>query len=285
MKTSYNGSVITTDDEKMIGVNLGADYYAEHEFGIDGLKVTFGIPQKIDYAAEYQKSAAKHLVKKYIPPVFGINRRSITTCRSEAGDSIHFFSFTQDKKRCYALISGDYPKNFESISDVKAYYKSYLPYLSADNELACAWDENQFAVVAHVELKTLLKKLYDSFFKNDIAIYMSGGHVFKNAGLCVCVRSEIPEKYINLMRESDEAEYNVCMAAYSTGIYDILEKAGKTYYALVPNWTDDSKTKIHFFLNPIHQQKYNFGWFTVNELKDWANDCGPVVVKKKDNNA
>lgn len=32
-----------------------------------------------------------------------------------------------------------------------------------------------------------------------------------------------------------------------------------------------------FWLNPMNQKKYNHGWFTIEELQQWAKDNGPIV--------
>src|SRR5574343_806914 len=46
MRASYRGFWITDDNEKFVGVNLGADYCAEHEFFIHGLYEAFDIDIK-----------------------------------------------------------------------------------------------------------------------------------------------------------------------------------------------------------------------------------------------
>ena len=60
----------------------------------------------------------------------------------------------------------------------------------------------------------------------------------------------------------------------------ILEKAKCRYYALSLRWKDDDKKEVIFWLNPMEQDKNNFGWFTVEDLKDWAKGKGKIPMKK-----
>ena len=62
------------------------------------------------------------------------------------------------------------------------------------------------------------------------------------------------------------------------------KKAGLSWYALKPAWRDffedpvyQSEYKVIFFLNPEGQNKYNSGWFTVEELLQWIKGKGPVI--------
>ena len=66
----------------------------------------------------------------------------------------------------------------------------------------------------------------------------------------------------------------------ATGIEEVLKAAGKKWYALSPGWRDKRKQHVDFFLNPCEQERYDFGWFTVEELRQWARDEGPVLLDK-----
>lgn len=63
-----------------------------------------------------------------------------------------------------------------------------------------------------------------------------------------------------------------------TNIYSILENAGKKYFALSVKWKDEKREDIIFWLNPMEQDKYNYGWFTINDLKDWAQNKGKIIM-------
>lgn len=69
-------------------------------------------------------------------------------------------------------------------------------------------------------------------------------------------------------------------SAKKTKIKKILDRAGKKYFALSPRWKDENKKEVIFWLNPYYQDIDNFGWFTVDDLKDWAKGKGKIPMKK-----
>ena len=86
------------------------------------------------------------------------------------------------------------------------------------------------------------------------------------------------------MLARDEDARRLQTTAEKTGIAKKLKKAGLGWYALKPAWRDffkdpvyRSKYKVIFFLNPEEQDKYNSGWFTVEELLQWIKGKGPVM--------
>ena len=95
-----------------------------------------------------------------------------------------------------------------------------------------------------------------------------------------CIKSKLPEKTIQSIKDADLDYLALQKAAEKTGIKKILEKAGKKYLALSPRWKDDNKKEVIFWLNPYHQDVDNFGWFTVDDLNDWAKGKGKIPMKK-----
>lgn len=59
----------------------------------------------------------------------------------------------------------------------------------------------------------------------------------------------------------------------------VLKKKKKDWYFLgSPRKNEEGVWR--FWLNPSQQHIYEAGWFTLEELKQWANDEGPVIKKK-----
>ena len=86
------------------------------------------------------------------------------------------------------------------------------------------------------------------------------------------------------MLERDQDARRLQAAAEKTGIAKKLKKAGLGWHALQPAWRDffkdpvyRSRYKVIFFLNPEGQDKYNSGWFTVEELLQWIKGKGPII--------
>jgi len=43
-------------------------------------------------------------------------------------------------------------------------------------------------------------------------------------------------------------------------------------------WMDG---EIRFWLNPVEQDIYNAGWFSIDDLIAWAHDHGPVLIEEE----
>ena len=97
--------------------------------------------------------------------------------------------------------------------------------------------------------------------------------------------SDIPREMKESIMAGDVDNKNLQDAVEKTKIKKILEQAGKHYYCLKPMWASSMKLgtnrrtrhPVIFFLNPWEQKINNSGWFTVEELKQWAKGKGPVL--------
>jgi hypothetical protein len=56
----------------------------------------------------------------------------------------------------------------------------------------------------------------------------------------------------------------------------VLRDQHKEWHSLDSwQWIDG---EIRFWLNPKQQDRYNAGWYTIDELISWSREIGPVVV-------
>jgi len=248
MRQSRNNEMLVVDG-KLVGVNLGADYCAEHEWGIKGIRSTFGID-----------------VTKV-----GVDQRKIskTTDRLVWLDKILFNPKNKKEKTKW---SGFYLKKY---LDDDHYFDGY-PY---STDLYTQWDEGGFCAVASSDEKIAqLKQIYEAFAKNDIVIWLGGGGPFQNAGLAIAIASHLPQEVVDGWHQHD-IEHNKLMADFlATGIKEKLEKAGKRYFALSPRRQEDGS--LIFWLNPMEQKIHNSGWFKLEELEQWARNEGPIIMKE-----
>jgi hypothetical protein len=248
------------EDGKMVALDLGSDYCAEHEWGIKDLKVSFGITDE-DVA------------------LFGIAKRRIVIVH----DALQYHS----KGKEHFLICWDHISQYNpppapaKISDL---------YLSKDKELACAWDSKSFGIkVIGDQNKEYLHQLHNAFQKKDIAIWLGGGAVFQNAGLVIGIISNIPEASLKTMYDADIDKYNLIQASNKTGIIKRLKQAGKKYFACSPGWKLKSTAQgeiqtayeVMYFLNPEEQDQNNGGWVTVEDLDAWIEGNGPIPKVSK----
>ena len=59
-----------------------------------------------------------------------------------------------------------------------------------------------------------------------------------------------------------------------------LRDQGKEWRSLERwQWMDG---EIRFWLNPVDQSSYQMGWFSIDELIQWAHDMGPVMLHEEE---
>ena len=272
MRRAYNGSVWRDDSLDIIAVNLGADFCAEHEWGIAGIKHKFGIAG--------QKSGVISSILG--TDQLGIDARKVTQkpeslvrveCELEVGSGKN-----KKSKTVYGIgLRTEYLTNLEPAKEFDHYIKSAY-FDPQKEEVLGFWAESRF--LFFLESARDIADFEKAFDENDIAIWTGSSGPFKNGGLVIAIASRLPEKFINEMREVDEDSIKLKKAAESTGIYETLKKAGCEYYALSPRWKDESKKEVVFWLNPQQQDRHNYGWYGVDELKQWAKGSGPIIKEK-----
>lgn len=271
MRKGMKPEVINTDEGKLYGFNLGADFVSEHEWGINKLKNLFGINLPI----ADNHSVLKTIFKKKNEPkqLIGIDKRTASIFPEK---NIQFGSFKIKKKEYWALICKEYFFDVESLDSNAIKHCGLYPY-SEDCHLVTAWDEGSFGILVDKEYKDAINELYEAMKRCDLAIMIGGSHAFSNGGLLLIVRSSMTKEEIDKFYEVDVDYMNLVNAFQDTGIEKILKDAGKRYFALSPRWKDESKTELKFWLNPMEQNCYNSGWFTLDELKEWVNNKGPIM--------
>lgn len=249
-------------------MNLGADYCAEHEWGIKGLHASFGIPFGDDEK-------------------LGLEKRTITIVPSSPD-----FCLEAHPKKFVLYFQDASWMGVEATAKQQASIKANTTrgelYLYGDKTLATAWDDKSFGV--HTTSKegiSALAQVYDAFQRKDAAIWLGGGGVFQNAGLVLAITSRVPKDKADGMRAADEDRVRLVAAAKATGIEDRLREAGRKWFALSPGWkfdkyggSDRPITTAHpvmFYLNPQEQRIHASGWFTVEDLEQWAEGKGPVM--------
>ena len=277
MRRGNDGGWLLDKEGRTVAINLGADFCAEHEWGIKGLRQAFGLSPDEDVTT------------------VGISRRTATkipppcSWRSESNESL-YFEMTKKRPPTAALVFSDhgYAKNLVAaalgtekinhnelfLSDPKSRWNE-----GRECNLATAWSEGDFGVLVRgLDYCNRLQEIWDAIQKMDVAIWVGGGGVFENGGLVVAIRSRCPEEGIIKMLEADKERFALQKAADASGIADLLKKAGRRWFSLAPKqWNKEKPTEPLFWLNPCEQQKYDSGWFNLDDLRAWAEDKGRIV--------
>ena len=258
MRRTYNAELLLDENGKFQGINLGADWCAEHEWGYKGLQRMF----------DMKKDAIG--VERYI-------------CNKPVEGIVKLVSFTDRKTPCVSLyVNADW-WHWNDEKDIKKYVPKLLRY--EENEIAAAWDEKSFSITLHKKQKHILDSIVEALENRNLSMGIGVSHAFKNGGLKLMLVSEMSEEVKAAIKADHEDALRLQKAADATGIVKFVRDHGKRFYALSPRWKteNDRKTKydVVFWLNPQQQSIHNFGWFTVEELKQWAEkDKGPCMKAK-----
>jgi len=246
----------------LAGVSLSSDFCAEHEWGVDGLRRLLGCDSSLD----------------------GVERRQIRTLPV----SLRLHSGIQKHPSDRRKKGAEYDSLF--LSPVESYYRSLDDWMDSsdlrvygDKTLAAAWDQETFGIAAYGEKdKKNLKTLWDAFQAKDIAFWPNIGVFHMGAGLIFCIASKIPENDLKQMLTDDLDHKELIKNSEAIGLEKELKAAGKAWYALSPKWAKETKHKTAFpvvyWLNPQQQDRTNYGMFTVEDLRLWAQDKGPIPM-------
>jgi hypothetical protein len=264
-------------NDAFVGFCLGADYCAEHEWGIEGLKRSLALNEN----------------------EIGIKARCINMAHG-LGDKVVLL---ENKK--YLLIICDSWWNKEE-NNIEKFLKcnsgGELKSLADRNGFGGAWSERDFALLVRKsnmlqteEQKTyegFARELFKAFENNDICLLFSRSlPVFENAGLCLCITSRVPQESKDALEAADLDNLALTEAAEKTGIKAKIDAANKEkgfdapfrYFALSPRWKGDENTKhpVVFWLNPMQQDRNYWGIVTVEDLEDWLEGKGKIPKDRK----
>lgn len=268
MRQAFNGKIWKDDSGQLVALNLGADYCAEHEWGIAPIQKKFGIDSS----------------------KLGIEGRTIT----KGSDQVKKVSFEMENwsksnknaKRAKVKLYGIVMKNeyafVSSGEEEKDDFSWVLKPAFWDqerDEIKGYWCDSRF--LALVPEEAIIDKLIEAFNQNDVSFWIGGGGPFQNGGLVIAIVSKLDDEFKQSMLDVDQDALDLEKAAKDTGIHEILKKANKHYHTLSPRWADDSKKEIRFWLNPQDGEAYQYGWYSVDELKQWAENSGPIIIKKE----
>jgi hypothetical protein len=284
MRRGRDGSIWRDEiTGKAIALNLGADYCAEHEWGIKGINNTLGIVKQdeIDLRSSAVDKILEYLKLKS-PAKVGIDARTMTleyepvnNLESEGIELTSGYGKEQTTHTMwsFAIVKGWRKTNF-NFENVRENY-----YNPEREELVGHWSEDSACVF--IEDKSIIEDFVEAFKRKDITIWLGGGGPFQNGGLVIAIASRLPEDFRKHQADLNLNNFELTKAAAKTGIHEILRKADCRYYALSPRWKDDSKKEVLFWLNPLEQDTNNYGWYGVDDLKLWAKGEGPIIKKAK----
>lgn len=158
MKQGRNTSIIVNNEFKAVAINLGADFYWEHEHGIQPLQEILGVENR-------------KITKGF--DLIATNLRTKTDNYKFGGESIKLWglsvNFTDDMKHWKRLMRyGYYNREKESVYSF--------------------WDNKSLFFM--VEDKKIIEDFYAAFKTNDIKIWLGNLGAFNNEGLIIAIDSK-----------------------------------------------------------------------------------------------
>lgn len=266
---------LLTDDRQLLGFSLGFDFCYEHEGGVPYIRDHLGIPQKdipVGVSDRTMTSVPKHLsFVKY--DLKSEDKRSRKTWPAAL---LHLCSASEWHQ---LPVGGDLRAKELNLSFVLDPVKHKTYYDPVRHDLVCAWGATDgFAIhVRGAENVERLEKLFLAMGQCKVSLAEPSASGFSRKAMSLVLIEAVTPELASHVKNQDEAFKRLHDAASASGVEAALNAAGKEYYALSPRWREGEGSELLFFLNPRHQTKFAYGWYSVEDLMAWTKDEGPIV--------
>lgn len=292
MRRAYNDYGLIVIDNKFIGVSLGYDYCAEHEWGIRELKDMFGIPD----SSKGNMGVKSRTITKNPTLIFrngnyqGAKHAALFTgyrWRSDEENAKYTPSdFVDYPKRILSDVEGDINWN-RNKHNTKLQKEVREPVITA-------WSSNDFGIAVLGDQETeYLGELYEAFKANNVTIAVTNlraKNPFAGSALCLLITDRIPQETLDQMYNADKEYYDREDYEEKIGMKKIIDKFGNKngyqglhyFMACSPKWIsydnaearEEQKAKYGTQYDIMYWVNYsdddnNFGWFTVEEIREW----------------
>lgn len=248
--SSNSAKFVLSENNELLGICLGNDGCAEH--GNDALrfKKILGVPEF------YENGVQDRLVTRL--PNMGYQK--------------------------YKTKDGTFAKFFVSAypMDVNELGGYGIASFQQENNLSVHWsNDSGFVIVAKGKDNILhLEKLKEAFENQVVALgndFLSFQQENEYRGQVFLLASKISSLKLNEVYQKDQGKLELRNALDATGIKELLKESNKKYYAFEPAWIDENKKELKVFLNPAEQSQYKSGWYSIEQLRQWAHNCGPII--------
>ena len=234
----------------MQGAILGYDFCAEHEWGIAKILDRFGVTSDTRF--------------------LGMNRRRITKVAEG-------LMWVKSGNRQGILLPDAFSVWYDDRVPAAEHYWKALG-LTNRKGIHSSWCDESFCITSDDTMDILrLKQVYEAFLHKDIAIARLSSGWATGSSLAFIIISRMPKAAKKEWADADRLDNKVRREFKRTRVENLLRKKKKGYFALSPRYNKSGELVV--WLNPFEQSKYNSGWFTIQDLRDWARDTGKVIIK------
>jgi len=141
--------------------------------------------------------------------------------------------------------------------------------------LACAWSDAEFGIRARGDMRKHLLTFKDAIDRKRAALLLGSG--FLIGGFHLILINKFPADANAEWIERDRKNKRLKKAWAKSGVEELLRKAGKEWFSLGGRVIESDDGELRTWLNPQAQHIHNYGWFTFDELRQWARNEGPVM--------
>jgi hypothetical protein len=253
-----------------LGVSLGHDYCAEHEWGITEMTNALAIPE---------------LTRKNI----GVQSRTITLAPLENIQYREVGEYTY-----FTFVAYHWRGKF---SEDELYqpleYKTPEAYKKAG--ILTAWDSKGFHIAGMGDdARIKIKELHDNYIKKNIALcYMGTSNPFSRPSLCVVIADRLLPHQYHQMKMADTEHLDLADITKKLNLEGKAKKKGMTrdhYTSISVKFIKYGETKeelekikadkklttkynVQVWVNG-NTTKDDYGWFTVEDVLDWIKHKG-----------
>lgn len=287
------------ENDRFIGVALGYDYCAEHEWGIKDLKRICGIPG----ACKENMGIVNRSITKAPPFVFKVetyNKKKFAILYTSTNTR-------QTQEQLEEYFPRDLKHWKKDLLRNEEWYKKHPSSSINKDNIITAWNGGSFgvAVMGDKEVKWLeeLKKAIEE--KNLSIAITKMLNPFAGSSLCLMITNRIPQETLEAMYHSDKEYFDREDYEEKIGMKEIIEKHGNEnghrglhyFMACSPKWIDydneksreEQKKKLNTKYDIIYWVNYsdddeNYGWYTVEEIREWLTGKKKLVEIRKGNN-
>lgn len=265
----------------VFGFSLGYDFAAQHEYGVPFLREALGLPDggvpvgiedrtmtKVPDClgfVEYEHRSADRRSKRTMPA-------ALLHC------SDHARYVAEEVRNTPSLLAKSMDAEF-----IWDFVKDKGLYRSAEHDVVCAWAGREgFAIhVRGAENVSRLRELHEALLAKKVSLADPVIVGFSRKALALVMHEKLPTAVVQSVREKDEAYLRLQQAAQATGVEEVLRAAGLDWRALRPEWVGDTEGRLKFWLNSGTHRDNHYGWFSEQELRQWAQGYGPVVDSRE----
>ena len=279
MRLAYNDFGFINIEGVFVGISLGYDFTAEHEWGIKGITRELGIP-------------------KLTRRTMGIKSRTCT-----AKSIKDKFYFATKGEYAFLIMSGhgrELPKRnarysletklTEEHKILPHDFREYKQIIERNTNnqkdpIISAWSEGSFGIIVKgEEEKENLQSIYNAFLDHNAAItFMNlSPNVFGNASLSLLIIDRIPGDSLQEMRDADKQALDLEWLQNKLNLRERLQKTEKfgeysLHYcgAKFENYDPKKSKKQNCRKENLRvwtNSSDYYGWNTVEEIEELIND-------------